>query len=1561
MNVPAEPCHQQPLLQAAAAAEAELRSQGPVSAPSPNNEQPRHYKAFLKQLSRHNSLDSNPHAMTAPTLENRVPSWPPAGSKSAVTSPKKARKPSLHSAHRIAQDDSEEDDPGQAVKSCVECGRTRTPQWREGPLGPKTLCNACGVKRQRVKRMRQQEMERMQQAAVSRHDQGQKGPWQMRIQEEYDDDVYSCDERDYDPAAGVIISPSGSKRPVRKAAAKAALRTAQYAANGHWQDERVVALEPAGSLPIDALAAACASMEEDLLKQDAQPTRPPIHPDFAGAINLINLRQDSAVSNQGWQIPAHRPHEILMDAHHDCLMDASAAAAPPVEAWGNEVSRGGPFPHSLPGPFLTGQQGRLNGFAAQEGTWVATMRRESELHPELNGMPRPHGSLGMQEFPGCDPALLGMHSNHQLLPGAQLPIYPLTDQMRPPLLQPPLGTLQQRQMDQGFPMYGMPWLDPSGFGDLAVLTRENQQTGLLHPGSLAIAAAPLSGRVTSQDTPQQQQQQQQSGRVSHEVDVGPEMLSDGQQRQMGLEHGARHPSEWNVPRQAKPQHREHDALHDNMQQHPPSAGHLVPPEAGNLSRATRDEPDNHRPAQLQAANVAARSQGRTHRHPSPRASFTNVPTLVRSPVSGGIHAPDVHAAAQALTTSAMLESGQQPPTAPSGSDVGGARPGVIRPVAMRLVEQPRREHGPMGTHGALQPVMGPQHAPRAGGSFSAPQVFAPWQQVRSVCAWPPGFAPGHTTGILSRVLPKIRARPSFAASDQPGSQSAATQAAPACSLAPRESNDQALMVDGTDIRLSPKDPRSSHSFHSSSTRSARSPTAPALQQPAHASKDGAKSADITSMSQHKQQQEHEGLQGGLSVQGRSRQGSVGMGMGLSQQMLALSKSLGVTHPEHCQRQRRSPRPSDAAKPAGPKPAGRASHARVGPAGPHQHPRQAMGNMIVESQEADVEISDDEPMPDAGPDASIRPLQAADAQLYGSSQSPPASLAHGVEQRRRLGGFGADAQPEQGPMVPAGLGAHEQDEQEGMRCEALRAQPIAREAAGIKSEAYMQREGQSDEPLASEPFKKLKLAAAGFLQGADSIVPRSRPHAKHMRQSASGPLPAAQTPGVSDDDGMIIELCDPCGAEGLCQHKTSGDAHAGEAPMLQAPGDPSALTKQQLLEEVVEASESLLNDSTCVERLLDGPAATADGPQMAVQGQCVAQSDLAAADIAITESSLHQCPVPMRHSTEQWPTCAKNQHITPNTLSGPSQQQELTGAVARPISHAAQGNDDSMGSGDVSHRSGPARPVVPRHVPRTSQPMHGPPGAVIAAGASAEKPPGPGHAPIGHVHRDEPFRNTSSTPRQLDSSGCVDEQMSHDARSEPEMTTGTRSHESGPAKSGQDTRPACNGMQHQDGVRVQSGAMGEPADALVSDQGQVCNGALDEDIVLAAVGSTQHRLEVEALALEQAAARLGSASIEDWERSGSPPPDDEAICSALLRARRRAASAERAALAGQAVVEAVTELLGKKQAILVQARHHYQRSLREGPSSHAMLACRGSRTCDGPTQHSGPGPMKRLRC
>lgn len=32
------------------------------------------------------------------------------------------------------------------TRRCVHCGATKTPQWRAGPAGQKTLCNACGVR-----------------------------------------------------------------------------------------------------------------------------------------------------------------------------------------------------------------------------------------------------------------------------------------------------------------------------------------------------------------------------------------------------------------------------------------------------------------------------------------------------------------------------------------------------------------------------------------------------------------------------------------------------------------------------------------------------------------------------------------------------------------------------------------------------------------------------------------------------------------------------------------------------------------------------------------------------------------------------------------------------------------------------------------------------------------------------------------------------------------------------------------------------------------------------------------------------------------------------------------------------------------------------------------------------------------------------------------------------------------------------------------------------------------------------------------------------------------------
>ncbi|CAF2010886.1 hypothetical protein Bca4012_079011 [Brassica carinata] len=37
-------------------------------------------------------------------------------------------------------------------KTCAHCGTSKTPLWRGGPAGPKSLCNACGIRNRKKRR-----------------------------------------------------------------------------------------------------------------------------------------------------------------------------------------------------------------------------------------------------------------------------------------------------------------------------------------------------------------------------------------------------------------------------------------------------------------------------------------------------------------------------------------------------------------------------------------------------------------------------------------------------------------------------------------------------------------------------------------------------------------------------------------------------------------------------------------------------------------------------------------------------------------------------------------------------------------------------------------------------------------------------------------------------------------------------------------------------------------------------------------------------------------------------------------------------------------------------------------------------------------------------------------------------------------------------------------------------------------------------------------------------------------------------------------------------------------
>ncbi|KAL5976790.1 hypothetical protein ACLOJK_021124 [Asimina triloba] len=59
----------------------------------------------------------------------------------AVALPSPAKK-----VHKTAPKKKEAPDWPPDGRKCLHCATDKTPQWRTGPMGPKTLCNACGVR-----------------------------------------------------------------------------------------------------------------------------------------------------------------------------------------------------------------------------------------------------------------------------------------------------------------------------------------------------------------------------------------------------------------------------------------------------------------------------------------------------------------------------------------------------------------------------------------------------------------------------------------------------------------------------------------------------------------------------------------------------------------------------------------------------------------------------------------------------------------------------------------------------------------------------------------------------------------------------------------------------------------------------------------------------------------------------------------------------------------------------------------------------------------------------------------------------------------------------------------------------------------------------------------------------------------------------------------------------------------------------------------------------------------------------------------------------------------------
>lgn len=63
--------------------------------------------------------------------------WAPMSESELCHSVAKLKPKKVYNAESVTAD---------GARRCTHCASEKTPQWRTGPLGPKTLCNACGVR-----------------------------------------------------------------------------------------------------------------------------------------------------------------------------------------------------------------------------------------------------------------------------------------------------------------------------------------------------------------------------------------------------------------------------------------------------------------------------------------------------------------------------------------------------------------------------------------------------------------------------------------------------------------------------------------------------------------------------------------------------------------------------------------------------------------------------------------------------------------------------------------------------------------------------------------------------------------------------------------------------------------------------------------------------------------------------------------------------------------------------------------------------------------------------------------------------------------------------------------------------------------------------------------------------------------------------------------------------------------------------------------------------------------------------------------------------------------------
>ncbi|KAG5565458.1 hypothetical protein RHGRI_001372 [Rhododendron griersonianum] len=96
--------------------------------------------------SSHGRSRSKRSRAAAPTIFNQTWTSSPESAAPTVAKSKSKRNESSPSSSEQTGDRHSPSPSENSARRCTHCASEKTPQWRAGPLGPKTLCNACGVR-----------------------------------------------------------------------------------------------------------------------------------------------------------------------------------------------------------------------------------------------------------------------------------------------------------------------------------------------------------------------------------------------------------------------------------------------------------------------------------------------------------------------------------------------------------------------------------------------------------------------------------------------------------------------------------------------------------------------------------------------------------------------------------------------------------------------------------------------------------------------------------------------------------------------------------------------------------------------------------------------------------------------------------------------------------------------------------------------------------------------------------------------------------------------------------------------------------------------------------------------------------------------------------------------------------------------------------------------------------------------------------------------------------------------------------------------------------------------